>query len=106
MWKPITRAEFEHLLAEERLNLVNSALRALDRFAVPLSMAKIRRSELYGDEDVFVVAESPNGVIYFDDVEWGFEFSPLDIHGCIESRGASQMNLVDVVESWLVPQLS
>lgn len=98
MWKPITSAEFQKLFNEEKSNLPDAALLAFERFALPISTAKIRRSEQYGDEEVFVVAKSPKGVIYFDDVEWGFNFSPIDMRGHILQRGASQ--------SWLVPQLN
>lgn len=106
MWKPISIAEFEKLFIEEKSNLPDVALQAFERFALPISTAKIRRSEQYDDEEVFVVAKSPKGVIYFDDVEWGFNFSPIDSRGHILEHGASQMNLADAVESWLVPQLN
>lgn len=105
MWQPISRAEFEDLSAEERLNFADATACAFEQFAVPVYTATIRRSEQCGNEHVFVVADSPKGAIYYDDVEEGFNFSPIDLSGHILHRGGSQMNLADAVESWLVPQL-
>ena len=42
---------------------------------------------------------------YFDDVEYGFNFSPIDHSGKILHPGGSQMNLADAVSTWLVPRL-
>ena len=104
MWQPISRRDFDLLYQKQESALPAEAREVLDRFRVPTYTAIIRRSNAAGDEPVFVVAESPRGVIYFDDVEYGFNISPLDGSGHVTRPGGSQMGLADAVVAWLAPQ--
>ena len=102
MWQPVSRREFEELYETQRRQLSAELRDVFDRFAVPVTTAIIRRTEVAGDEFVFVVAKTPRGVLYYDDVEIGFEFSPVDRDGRITGPVCSQSMLADAVRTWLV----
>jgi len=100
-----SKQEFNELLEEQVTQLAGDAARAFAPCRVPIATAVIRRSAAAGDETVFYVAMTLDGILYFDDVEYGFNFSPLDSSGMILQPGGSQMNLADGVRTWLVPRL-
>lgn len=102
MWEPMQEGEFELLRKEEESRLAGESKLIYDRFAVPTRVARMRRSIAAGEEDVFVVAASSECVLYYDDVEEGFNISPVDEGGKITKPGGSQMNLKDAVQHWLV----
>src|SRR5580765_116854 len=104
MWESLPKDEFERFLSEEALRLDDNDRRTYDLFMIPTTAGIIRRSETAGDEVVYVVAKSPIGALYFDDVESGFNFSPLDNSGRILQPGGSQLDLRDAVRTWLAPQ--
>ena len=58
MWEPISQDEFESLLAKQKLRLSEITKAAFERFEVPVHRAVLRRSKMYGDEEVFVVASA------------------------------------------------
>ncbi|WZO98272.1 hypothetical protein EP7_005332 [Isosphaeraceae bacterium EP7] len=60
--------------------------------------AVIRRSEQAGDEMVWVIAERRGQVLYFDDVEWGWNFSEVDEEGRVLRPGGGQGELSGVLE--------
>ena len=105
MWQPILIREFEEMLNEQKSQLDGEAKFALAEFQVPIHTAILRRTSTSGDENVFVVASTNDGVLYFDDVENGFNFSPLDKDGRVREPGGSQMNLADALHTWLVPKV-
>ena len=75
-WSPITDDEFNSLFDSQYHELNDSERAAFNAFRVRPWKATIRRSEMAGDEAVFVVAELPAGcALYFDDVEFGFNVS-------------------------------
>ena len=99
-WRPITDDEFSRLFTEQ-YNELNSEERSLfDRYRIAPRKAVIRRSEQAGDESVFVVAQAEDGVLYFDDVEYGFNISSTDDDGRILTPGGSQNTLKDAVIEW------
>ena len=102
MWKAISRQEFDDLLVEQMKDLSKEARSAFQRFAVPVGTATIVRSEKAGAETVFVVARCPGGVLYFDDVEYGFNVSSVDEADMILQPGGSQYTLAEAVECWLI----
>lgn len=104
MWEPITNTSFEELVKNQVRDMSVESQKAFDSFRVPIRTALIRRSEVAGDEEVFVIADSPKGAVYFDDVEYGFNFSPIGKNGRILEPGGSQASLTDAVERWLLPQ--
>ncbi len=99
-WRPITDEEFNVLFLEQYGEVQPQARKVFERFRVPFWKATIRRSESAGDEKVFVVAESGEGVLYFDDVEYGFNISTVDKDGRILHPGGSQSTLSEAIEDW------
>ena len=97
MWKPITRNEFEELYRQKEQELSSEERQVFERFKVPIETALIRRSASAGVEAVFVVARCPGGVLYFDDVEYGFNVSPIDERNSITQPGGSQFTLSEAV---------
>lgn len=96
-WQPITRAELDLLVAEQAAALGPSQKRLLDRTRVEPRQATIRRTESAGDESVWVVAELDGSVLYFDDVETGWNSSEVDAAGRILRPTGSQNQLRDVL---------
>ncbi len=99
-WTPITEAEFSGLLDRQYDALSEGERKLFDRYRVRPWKAVIRRSEQAGDEHVFVVAQAVGGVLYFDDVEYGFNISGVDDSGRIITPGGSQSTLKDAVGAW------
>ncbi len=99
-WTPINEAEFLALFAQQYAELDESEKKQFDRYKVQPWQAVIRRSDETGDELVFVIAQNEEGVLYFDDVEYGFNVSSID--GCLRivSPGGSQNTLRDAVIEW------
>src|SRR4051794_35427073 len=89
-WNPISDDDFFTLFAEQYDELSSDQRELFDQYRVSPWKAVIRRSEEAGDECVFVVAQSNDGVLYFDDVKYEFNFSAIDKPGPITNRGGSQ----------------
>lgn len=102
MWQPITQQEFESLYREQVAELSAEERDAFNRFRTPLTKATIRRSNSAGDEKVFMVARNDDGVLYFDDVEYGFNISTVDENNVILQPGGSQFSLAEAVSVWLM----
>ena len=98
-WKPITDSEFDELFKVQYAELSEAQRNAFDQFRVPFWKATVRRSETYGDETAFVVAQKEDSVIYFDDVENGFNISIVDSMRRILDPGGSQDTLKELVEN-------
>ena len=56
---------------------------------------------MYGDERVFVVAKMGDSVLYFDDVEYGFNSSTIDAAGRVLTPGGSQNTLGEAIDQWM-----
>jgi hypothetical protein len=75
-WAPATRAEVKQILIRGAETCDIEQKEALDRYGVEPCVAPIVR---YGRcESVLVVARKDNEVIYWEDVEEGFNLSPVD----------------------------
>jgi hypothetical protein len=98
-WRPILHFELERLI-DAQLEECNLEQRAVfERFRVPLQKAKIRR---FGrSEEVFVVAKNGSESMYYEDVEEGFNFSPVSEHGEILQPGSNQDELKYALWHWL-----
>jgi hypothetical protein len=103
-WKPISDADFSMLFAEQYGELDGDERDVFDRYRVSPWRAIIRRSEQAGDEHVFVVAQANNGVLYFDDVEYGFNISDIDDAGRLTTPGGSNYTLKEAVCQWFPQQ--
>lgn len=99
-WKPINDSEFADLFSHQYAELDEVLRSRFEQFRVPFWRATIRRSESLGDEAVIVVAQKDRGVLYFDDVEYGFNISTIDLMGRILTPGGSQNTLTEAVEEW------
>jgi hypothetical protein len=96
-WHPISDEEFSELFDEQYSELDDEERAIFDRYRIPQWKAVIRRSPEAGDEKVFVVAQTGDGVLYFDDVEYGFNISTIDNTGRILTPGGSQNTLKGAV---------
>ena len=92
-WQPITDDEFLSLFDEQYAELNSEQKQVFDQYRVHIPKAVIRRSEETGDELVHIVAQVENDVLYFDDVEYGFNWSEIDGTGRILKPGGSQNSL-------------
>lgn len=99
-WTPLTDTEFVELFKAQYDELDNAQKDTFDKFRVVFWKAIIRRSEMMGDETVFVVAKKDDGVLYFDDVEYGFNISIIDKAGRILEPGGSQNTLKEAINEW------
>ena len=99
-WKPINDSEFADLFSRQYAELDEVHRSRFEKFRVPFWRAMIRRSESMGDETVIVVAQKDEGVLYFDDIEYGFNISTIDLMGRILTHGGSQNTLKEAVEEW------
>jgi hypothetical protein len=98
-WKPASRAEVERILSEQLAGCTPEQRAAFERLRVPLREAPIER---YGRIDgVFLVARKGNEVMYYEDVEGGFELSPLDAKGRILRKGCNQDPLQAALSRWM-----
>jgi len=90
-WEPISLSELEALVANQ-LNECSQAQRTyFDTYrVVPYAVPFQRR---YGLEHVLVVANLPSGLLYFEDVEEGFELGKLDANGRLHDSGCNQLSL-------------
>lgn len=96
-WRPIGREEFDSLVAEQEAASGCGQKEILDACRVEPWQAVIRRSEQAGDEGVWVIAQRRGRVLYFDDVEWGWNFSEVDEEGRILRPGGGQGELSGVL---------
>jgi hypothetical protein len=98
-WRPISQSEFDSLVAEQEAALDGGQKATLDECRVEPWQAVNRRSEEAGDERVWVIAERRGEVLYFDDVEWGWNFSAVNEEGRILRPGGGQSELAGVLGS-------
>jgi hypothetical protein len=99
-WKPITDSEFNNLFQSQYAELDSTQKNKFNRFRVPFWKARIRRGKSNTHEFVFVVAQNTNGVLYFDDVEYGFNISMVDPDGRITTPGGSQNTSKESIDEW------
>lgn len=95
MWQPITITELDAIVSEQLGACTPEQQTAFAGYRVPFYAVAIRR--LGAVESVFVVAELPNGLLYYEDVEEGFEISALGADGIIPDQGCNQYELRHVL---------
>lgn len=94
-WSPVEKEELEALIAEQLADCDDRLVGIYRKIAVPLRKVPIHR--LGAIEYVFVIAESENGVIYYEDVEEGFEWGMIGPDGAIPDGGCEQLSLCHVL---------
>ena len=98
-WTPISLDELEALIQVE-LNECSDELRGVfTKFRVPAYLAPLERYGKLGE--VFVVARRGDEVLYYEDVEEGFNFSPVDLNGRVLEHWCNQDELRFALVHWL-----
>jgi hypothetical protein len=97
-WRPITAEEIQSLIKEQLRDCTDAQREIFERYRVPLRPTPLER---FGQvESVFVVAQRDNEVMYYEDVEEGFNFSPLTPDGRIAQRWCNQDELMHALVHW------
>ncbi|HRE18818.1 MAG TPA: hypothetical protein PLW86_17395 [Rhodocyclaceae bacterium] len=95
MHRPISVAELEAIVTNQLAECTASQQAAFAQYRVPFYQLPLHR---FGQiETAFVVAHLPNGILYFEDVEEGFEISSLGKDGALPDQGCSQFELRHVL---------
>ena len=89
-WAPATKEEVETLLAKAVTQLTPSHRVGFEVIVVPLRKVPVLDSP---GEFVFVVAEHVGKIIYWSDVEEGWECDTPNQSGGIDRRGCNQFEL-------------
>jgi hypothetical protein len=94
-WTPINKPELEQIIKVQLEELNSEESTFINRIRCQLQEAKIKR---FGKiENVFVVARTKDLIVFYDDVEEGFEVSTVDDSGVISEYGFNQFTLQHVV---------
>ncbi|QIL90512.1 hypothetical protein GNX18_12655 [Microbulbifer sp. SH-1] len=94
-WQPITEAELEKVIELQCSDLDQGDLEYFESIRVPLTYIKIER---WGNSElVFMVAKSGSSVVYYEDIEEGFEISGLNEEGVVIGSSKNQFTLEHVV---------
>jgi len=91
MWQSASAASVEALIAEQLAECSPEQRELFSHLRVPLRAVSINRNGL--TERVFVVAQVADRVLYYEDVEEGFNWSPLSASGFIAVPGFEQWRL-------------
>ena len=90
LWKPATKEEVEALLAQDLETLSPSHRRQFELIRTPLRPINVDDSP---DEVVFAVAALDGVLVYWSDIEEGWEAERPASAGSIPTRGCSQFEL-------------
>lgn len=98
-WQPATVDEVNEIVASDLKACDSEQLAAFKRFRVEPFVAPIMR---YGKmESVVVVARNGDQVIYYEDVEDGFNVSPISSDGQVLEHGCNQDELRFALNAWI-----
>ena len=99
-WKPATVAEVKQILEVDLAACDPEQLAVFERYAVEPYPAPILR---YGQTESVIVVARRNGeeVIYWEDVEEGFNVSPIDRSGTILEHWCNQDQLPFALNAWV-----
>ena len=98
-WKPASIEIVESIVQADLAECDQEQVSAFDRYAIPLCRAPIVR---YGKaESVIVVARRGEEVIYWEDVEEGFNVSPIAPDGRILVHSCNQDDLGLALNAWV-----
>jgi hypothetical protein len=98
-WRPATIADVKNILETDLAKCDDQQVAAYRRYSVEPHFAAIAR---FGKIDkVVVVAENSGHAIYWEDVEEGFNISPLGPDGVIRERSCSQDELGHALNYWI-----
>lgn len=98
-WRPATVDEVNEIVASDLKACDSEQLAAFKKFRVQPFVAPIMR---YGNmESVVVVAGNGDQVIYYEDVEDGFNVSPLNPEGQVLEHWCNQDELRFALNAWI-----
>ena len=97
-WEPISASELEQLVAHQLQECPPGLAAVFEAHRVPPFRAPIKRNGR--TEAVFVVAQRGAEVMYFEDVEDGFNFSPISPGGEILEHRCNQDELKYALRRW------
>jgi hypothetical protein len=91
-WEPMTEQELEALIARQLQDCSPQQQAAFALLRVPIHPVRLHRLGLI--EPVLVVAQFAQGLLYFEDVEYGFEIGVPGADGVLPAGGCNQLELV------------
>lgn len=94
-WKPITLDELNEVVQEQLERCTAQQRVDFSRFRVPFQRVGLHR--LGSVEDVWIVAHLPMGLMYFEDVEEGFEVGVPGADGMLPDQGSQQLEISHVL---------
>jgi len=98
-WQPATIEEVSEIVARDLKDCDAEQLAAFDKHRVEPFSAPIVR---YGQtESVVVVARNGDQVIYYEDVEDGFNVSPISADGRVLEHWCNQDELRFALNAWI-----
>ena len=98
-WEPISATELEELVNKQLNDCGPELIAVFERYKVNPFRAPIDR---YGrEEHVFVVARKGDEVMYFEDVEDGFNLSPISTDGKILEHWCNHDDLKYALRRWM-----
>lgn len=100
-WAPTTQTELESLIKAELEACSKEQKEIFVLYRVPLRKAQIVRCGK--PEFIFIVAQRGDEVMYYEDVEEGFNISPLAGDGSIKEHWCNQDDLQHALNWWLYP---
>ena len=81
----ISRKNFDEIFAEELSRTTGAALERFHRYRIEPRTYACVRTEQYGEEQIYAVAESGRSLIVFDDVEVEFGVGTSDTDGVLRT---------------------
>jgi len=98
-WKPAPVEDVMEIVQEDLSDCDPEQAAVFDRFAVnPFPAAIVRYGQI---GSVIVVARRYNEVIYWEDVECGFNVSPIDENGTVLEHWCNQDELRWALNHWV-----
>ena len=98
-WQPATIEEVKEIVVRDLKDCDAEQLAAFDKYRVePFSAPLVRYGQL---ESVVVVARNDDRVIYYEDVEEGFNISPISTDGRVLEHWCNQDELRLALNAWI-----
>ena len=98
-WRPAAVEEVARILKDDLTTCDAQQIAAFSSYAIEPRYAPITR---YGkNERVVVVAQRRDEVIYWEDVEEGFNLSPISSDGRILEHWCNQNRLGNALDAWI-----
>lgn len=94
-WKPVEKHELERIIDSQCKCLSAQEIEFFEKIKVPFEKVNIERED--GIEEVFIVAKFGNAVIFYEDIEGGFEVSKPNNQGIIAEYGTNQFTIQHII---------